>query len=260
MLSDEECRRCAQDILRAERQKTPIPQPSRTFPAMDVGDAYRIQDLWARGRAAQGARMVGYKIGLTSHAMQKALHALEPDSGLIFDDAVYRHGAQIPADRFLKPLLEVELAFTMGEDLQGPGAQIDDVLRATQFLSPAFEIVDRRTDLPRTITDTIADNAAFGAIVIGPKSVRPVDVDVRWVGATLARNGVIEESGVSAAVMGHPAAAVAWLANRLHICGAKVGKGQIILSGAFMRPVDVRPGDEIIADYGSLGPLAVSFV
>ncbi|MGH8139401.1 MAG: 2-keto-4-pentenoate hydratase [Steroidobacteraceae bacterium] len=260
MLSDEECRRCAEDILRAARHREPIQQPTRTFPAMDILDAYRIQDLCVQARIAGGARVVGHKIGLTSRAMQVALQTNEPDSGRILDDAVYRHGAQIRADSFLKPLLEVEVAFIMGENLEGPDVRTEDVMRATQRVVPALEIVDRRTDLPRTLIDTIADNAAFGAIVIGADSRPPKDVDVGWLGATLARNGVIEESGVSAAVMGHPAAAVAWLANRLHGAGAGLEKGQLVLSGAFMRPVNVKAGDSILADYGPLGTLGVSFV
>lgn len=260
VLSDDERRRCAADILRAERQKKPSVQPSRMFPAIGIEDAYRIQDLCAQARIAQGARLIGYKIGLTSHAMQTALQTSEPDSGHIFDDAVHRTGARIPADAFTRPRLEAELAFVLGEPLQGPGARIEDVLRATQAVTPALEIVDRRTDLPRTIADTIADNAAFGGIVVGTRPLPLPEADIRWVGATLSRNGVIEESGLSAAVMGHPAAAVAWLANRLHAAHSRLEKGQIVLSGAFMRSIEVGAGDVVVADYGPFGTLEVTFV
>jgi 2-oxo-hept-3-ene-1,7-dioate hydratase len=259
MLTDAERQRAANDLMRAEQERKPIPQLSRTFPNIEIEDAYRIQDLWAEKRIAKGARVVGHKIGLTSRAMQLASKMTEPDYGRILDDALYNDGAQIDANSFLKPRLEVELAFIMGEDLEGPGTRIYDVMRATEFVVPALEIIDYRTDVPRAITDTIADNAAFGAIVVGGRTIRPMDVDVRWIGATLSKNGTIEESGVSAAIMGHPAAGIAWLVNKLHCVGAKLQKGQIVLGGSFTRPVDIAAGDVIHADYGSLGAIGVSF-
>jgi 2-oxo-hept-3-ene-1,7-dioate hydratase len=160
---------------------------------------------------------------------------------------------------FLKPRLEVELAFVMGADLEGSGLRIYDVMRATELIVPALEIIDYRTEVPRAITDTIADNAAFGAMVVGGRPVRPLDVDIRWIGATLSKNGIIEESGVSAAVMGHPAAGIAWLVNKLHAVDTGLKKGQIVLSGSFTRPVDIKAGDVIHADYGPLGAIGVSF-
>lgn len=260
MLTEDERRRGAEEILRAEREGKPVPQLSKTFPAMELADAYRVQDLWAEQRIAKGARVVGHKIGLTSRAMQLASKMTEPDYGRILDDSLFNDGARIPASRFIKPRLEVELAFVMGEDLGGPGVRIHDVLRATEFVVPALEIIDYRTEVPRAIVDTIADNAAFGAIVLGGRTIRPFDVDIRWVGATLSQNGVIEESGVSAAIMGHPAAGIAWLVNKLHDVDAKLLKGQIVLAGSFTRPVDIAKGDVISADYGPLGTIGVSFI
>ena len=204
MLTDDERRQGAQLLFDAERQREAIPQLSKTFPGIEIVDAYRIQDLWAELKMALGVGVAGHKIGLTSRAMQMASKMTEPDYGRIYDDAIYNDGAQIPAGRFLKPRLEVELAFVMGEDLEGPGKRIYDVMRAAEYVIPALEIIDYRTEVPRAITDTIADNAAFGAIVVGGRPIRPMDVDIRWVGATLSKNGTIEESGVSAAIMGHP--------------------------------------------------------
>jgi len=260
MLSDEERCRGAEDILRAERERKPIPQLSKTFPKMEIEDAYRVQDMWAEARIANGARMIGHKIGLTSRAMQMASKMTEPDYGRILDDALYNDGAQIPIDRFIKPRLEVELAFVMGEDLSGPGVRIYDVMRATEFVVPALEIIDYRTEVPRAIVDTIADNAAFAAILVGGRVIKPMDVDIRWIGATLSKNGIIEESGVSAAIMGHPAAGIAWLVNKLHAVGAKLEKGQIVLAGSFTRPVDIVKGDTIQVDYGPIGAIGCSFV
>lgn len=260
MLTDEERRSAAQALLGAEESRVPIPQLSKTYPQIEIEDAYRIQDLWAEGRIAKGARVAGHKIGLTSRAMQMASKMTEPDYGRILDDALFNDGAQIRADLFIKPRLEVELAFIMGEDLEGPNTRTYDVMRATEFIVPALEIIDYRTEVPRAITDTIADNAAFGAIVVGGRVIRPMDVDIRWIGATLSKNGIIEESGVSAAVMGHPSAGIAWLVNKLHAVGGKLEKGQIVLAGSFTRPVDIAAGDVIQADYGPLGALGVSFL
>jgi 2-oxo-hept-3-ene-1,7-dioate hydratase len=260
MLNEADRRRGADELLRAEREGKPIVQLSRTFPDMEIEDAYRVQDIWAEARIANGARVVGHKIGLTSRAMQMASKMTEPDYGRILDDAFYHDGAQVPAARFIKPRLEVELAFVMGEDLGGPGARVYDVMRAVEFVTPAIEIIDYRTEVPRAIVDTIADNAAFGAIVVGGRLIRPMDVDIRWIGATLSKNGVIEESGVSAAIMGHPAAGIAWLVNKLHAVGTKLLKGQIVLAGSFTRPVDIESGDVIQADFGPLGAIGLSFV
>lgn len=260
MLNNKERQKAAADLYRAEHERKVIPQLSRTFPKIELEDSYAIQRLWAEMHIAKGARQIGHKIGLTSRAMQMASKITEPDYGHLLDTMLYRDGAQIPASRFLKPRLEVELAFVMGEDLSGPGAQIYDVMRATEFVVPAMEIIDYRTEVPRAITDTIADNAASGGMIVGGRMIRPFDVDIRWVGATLSKNGIIEELGVSAAIMGHPAAGIAWLVNKLAVVSAKLERGQIVLAGSFTRPVDIASGDVIQADYGPLGSVGVSFV
>jgi 2-oxo-hept-3-ene-1,7-dioate hydratase len=169
---------------------------------------------------------------------------------------VYDDGAEIPAGRFLAPRLEVELAFGMGEALDGPGARIYDVMRAADFAIPALEIIDYRTEVPRAI----ADNAAAAALVVGGRTIRRMDVDIRWVGATLSKNGVIEESGVSAAIIGHPAAGIAWLVNKLAPLGGRLERGEIVLAGSFTRPDSVAAGDVVHADYGPLGAIGVAFI
>lgn len=259
MISDQNRQAAADSILEAEQTRKVIPQLSKTYPDMDIEDAYEIQRRWAQGRLAKGAKIVGRKIGLTSRAMQLASKMTEPDYGLILDDALFKDGASIPAKTFIKPRLETELAFIMGEDLSGEGCQIHDVMRATEYVTPALEIIDYRTEVPRAIVDTIADNAAFGAIVLGGRVFQPFDIDIRWVPATLSRNGVIEESGVSAAIMGHPAAGLAWLVNKLAPLGDGLKKGDIVLGGSFTRPIDITSGDTVFADYGELGSIGVQF-
>lgn len=259
MLSEPERLQGATDLHRAERERRTIPQLSVTFPGIELEDAYAVQRLWMQARVRDGARVVGHKIGLTSRAMQLASKLTEPDYGHLLDDMVYDDGARIPAARFLAPRLEVELAFVMGADLAGPGARAHDVLRATELVVPALEIIDYRTEVPRAVTDTIADNAAAAGVVVGGRLVRPFDVDPRWVAATLSKNGVIEESGVSAAVMGHPAAGVAWLVNKLAPLGDGLKAGELVLAGSFTRPVSIAAGDVIHADYGPLGSIGVAF-
>jgi 2-oxo-hept-3-ene-1,7-dioate hydratase len=260
VLSDEQCRACAQELLRAPGERRLAAPPSRAYPHMTIADAYRIQDLWTEAREAGGARVIGRKVGLTSRAMQVAYAMTEPDYGRILDDAVHGDGARIRAATFFKPRVEVELAFVLGTALAGPGVRMYDAVRAAEFVVPALEVIDHRAESSRAVVDMIADNAAFGAIVVGGRAIRPMDADIRWIGATLSKNGLIEESGVSASVMGHPAAAVAWLANALAAVGARLEPGQIVLSGSFTRPVDVVEGDVIHADYGPLGSIGLSFV
>jgi 2-oxo-hept-3-ene-1,7-dioate hydratase len=259
MLNENECREIARALLGAGENRKPIEKPSESHPALEIADAYRIQDFWAEEKIRGGARLIGHKIGLTSRAMQRTARIDEPDYGRIFSDAVHDNGARMEAASFIAARVEMELAFIMGDALEGPDVRLYDVLRATEFVVPALEINDFRTRTPRTLADTIADNAAFGAVVVG-SPVLPHDVDLRRVGAALSKNGVIEESGLSAAVMGHPAASVAWLVNKLHSLGEKLEKGEIILTGSFARPIDIDAGDVIHADYGPLGTLGISFI
>jgi 2-oxo-hept-3-ene-1,7-dioate hydratase len=260
MLTPAQRQQCAQDLYNAEMTQTVIPQLTKTYPQMVLDDAYAIQRQWAKLHTDKGARVVGHKIGLTSRAMQMASNFNEPDFGHLLDSMLFADGAAIPAGRFRKPRLEVELSFVMGEDLRGPNVQIYDVLRATEFIQPALEIIDYRTEVPRQICDTIADNAASGGMVIGGRTIRPFDVDLRWVGATLSQNGVIEETGLAAGIMGHPAAGVAWLVKKLNEVGEGLKAGQVVLAGSFTRPIAIKPGDVVHADYGPLGGIGVRFV
>jgi len=259
MITETERRQAADALLEAGRTRKPVHQVSKTWPAMEIEDAYAVQKLWADSKVAQGARIVGHKIGLTSRAMQMASKMTEPDYGMLMDDMLYVDGARIPAASFHAPRLEVELAFVLGKPLGGKHVTIYDVLDATAYVTPALEIIDYRTEVPRAIVDTIADNAAAAAMVTGGRVVRPMDIDLRWVSATLSKNGVIEESGVSAAIMGHPAMGIVWLANKLALHGITMQAGHILLAGSFTRPTAVAAGDTIHADFGPLGSIGVSF-
>ncbi|WP_409330852.1 2-oxo-hept-4-ene-1,7-dioate hydratase [Trujillonella humicola] len=251
----------------AERTRVPIRQLSLQYPDMTIEDAYAVQHAWVRSKVAAGRTVVGRKIGLTSRVMQQALSISEPDYGALYDDMVFDDGGTVPHDRFIFPRVEVELAFVLGRPLKGPGVTLFDVLGAVEYVTPALEILDARVQMRdpetghlRTIVDTIADNAADAGLVLGGRPVRPFDVDLRWVCALLYRNGQIEESGVAAAVLNHPANGVAWLTNRLGAHGVTLEAGQVILAGSFTRPVPAADGDLFTADFGPLGSLGCRFV
>jgi 2-oxo-hept-3-ene-1,7-dioate hydratase len=256
----------AQRIIEAERTKQPTKQISQLHPELTIDDAYAIQAAGVRLAEAAGRVVRGRKIGLTSKVMQDAVGINEPDSGVIYADMFYEHGDTVPFDRFIAPRIEVELAFVLGVDLTGPGCTLEDVLEATSYVTPAVEILDARiqmadpeTGSSRTIVDTVADNAADAGIIVAHQRFDVHDIDLPWVCAVLRRNGQIEESGVAAAVLDHPANGVAWLANRLAGQGTSLRAGEVILGGSFTRIVWVRRGDEFVADYGGLGTLGFRF-
>ena len=250
----------ADELVKAKRTRTPVPLLTARHPEMTIEDSYAVQNLWADRQLASGRRLAGHKIGLTSKAMQAATGITEPDYGIILDDMVLENGAVLQWDAYTHPRVEVELAFVLGRPLAGPHATLFDVLDATDYVVPALEILDSRIEMEgRTIVDTIADNAAMGAMVVGGNPVRAADVDLRWVSALLYRNQGIEETGVAAGVLNHPAAGVYWLANKLAAHGTVLQAGEIILAGSFTRPMWVYQGDTVFADYGPLGTITCRF-
>lgn len=251
---------------RAEKERRRIRPPSAQYPGFTIEDAYEVQRRWVALKLAEGRRIRGHKIGLTSRAMQSMSGITEPDYGALLDDMFYADGADLPFGRFIEPRLECELAFVIGRPLAGPNCTIFDVLNATDYVVPAVEIIDLRTlnvdpetKASRKVQDNIADNAANAALVMGGRPVTPMDVDLRWVAALCYRNGVIEESGVAAAVMNHPANGIAWLANKLAPHGVKLEPGQVVLAGSFTRAVPARLGDMFHIDYGPLGAITCRF-
>lgn len=260
-LDDDAVVAVADELAEADRTRTPVPLLTARHEGMTVADAYAVQRTWRERGEARGRRVVGHKIGLTSKAMQAATGITEPDYGVIFDDMVLESGSVVEHARYSNVRVEVELAFVLASPLEGPGITVTDVLRATDRVVPALEILDARVEMPgRTIVDTISDNAAMGAMVVGGRPVRVDDVDLRWVSALLYRNETIEETGVAAGVLGHPAAGVAWLANKLAAHGDSLAAGETVLAGSFTRPTWVHPGDTVHADYGTLGAVTCRFV
>jgi 2-oxo-hept-3-ene-1,7-dioate hydratase len=257
----------AQELHRSERTRVQVEQFSKRHPGMDIDDSYAIQREWMKLKRAEGRTVIGHKIGLTSRAMQLASQITEPDYGTLLDDMLLRDGSDVQAARFIVPRFEVEFAFVLARPLEGPGVTLLDVLNATDYVVPALELIDARieqfdrdTKAPRKVLDTIADNAANAAIVMGGRPMKPDAVDWRWAGALLYKNGVIEESGLGAAVLNHPGNGVAWLANKLAPHGESLAAGEIVLGGSFTRPVACAAGDTFHADYGPLGSISIRFV
>ncbi|MFT4041523.1 MAG: 2-oxo-hepta-3-ene-1,7-dioic acid hydratase [Gordonia sp. (in: high G+C Gram-positive bacteria)] len=261
MLSTQTINEIADELAAADRDRTTIPLLTVRYPEMTVEDSYAVQNEWRRRAIAAGRRPVGRKIGLTSKVMQAATGITEPDYGAIFDDMVFANGSVIEHGRFSNVRIEVELAFILGAAVDGPNTTLFDILRATEYVVPALEILSSRIEMAgRTIVDTISDNAAMGGVVYGGNPMRCDDIDLRWVSALLYRNETIEESGVAAAVLNHPAAGVAWLANKLAAHGDRLEAGEIVLAGSFTRPMWVERGDTVLADYGRMGTVSCRFV
>lgn len=265
-LTSSEISSAAERLHHAEKTRTQIRQLSLDHPGITIDDSYAIQKAWIGIKVSEGLVVRGHKIGLTSKAMQSALNINEPDSGVLLDDMFFADGGLVPTDRFIATRVEAELAFVMKHRLSGPDCTLFDVLNATDFVVPALEILDTRvqrvdaeTKSTRKIFDTIADNAANAGIVLGGRPMRPLETDLRWVGAMCHRNGQLEETGLAAGVLNHPATSVAWLANKIAPHGLALEPGQVVLAGSFIRPIETRKGDTIQADYGPWGTVSCYF-
>jgi len=260
VLSDDDRKKAAAQLIEAENTRTQMVQLSETWPDITIEDAYAIQSEVTAQKVAAGARVIGHKIGLTSKAMQRSTQIDEPDYGHLLDIMMVADGAKVKHADYCVPRVECELTFVLGEPLKGPGVGLLDVLRATEYVVPSIEIIDARIQNPRKIFDTVSDNGAAAGIVIGGRPVGPMDVDLRWVGGIMYRNSEIEETGIAAGVLGHPAMGIAWLANKVAPFGTVLEPGHIMLSGSFIRPVWAEPGDTLHADFGELGGVSVQFV
>jgi 2-oxo-hept-3-ene-1,7-dioate hydratase len=254
----------AEDHERARLTVTPIDRVTKRYPGATLDDAYAIQQAWVDLQVAGGAVVRGHKIGLTSRAMQQAMRIDEPDFGALLDDMFVADGATVEARCYIDPKIEVELAFVLRHRIDGEDVTAADVYAATDHVTPALELIDARSHridpadgTPRTVRDTIADNAANAAIVTGGRPVLPGEIDLRWVPAILKRNGVVEETGVAAGVLDDPVNGVVWLARRLHRLGIALEAGETVLAGSFTRPVDLRAGDDIEVDFHDLGRITL---
>ncbi len=268
MLTEDQINLAADNLYSAEKNRQQIEPLTLTHPDMTMDDAYAVQSQWVNRKVKQdGRKVVGYKIGLTSRAMQRVMKIDTPDYGVLLDDMVFENNSEIQVADFLDPQIEVELAFVLKERLFGTDVTPEQVMAATDYVIPAFELIAARsfrvhpeTGYTRTVCDTISDNAANAGIIMGGRKVTPDDVDLRWCGAIVKRNGVIEQTGLAAAVLDHPANGICWIAKRFAQHGIGLEPGQMLLSGSFTAPIKVQAGDVVAAEYGALGDLKVMFV
>ncbi|OBI50213.1 2-keto-4-pentenoate hydratase [Mycobacterium sp. E796] len=250
----------AADLAQAERSREPIAPLTAAYPDIDVVDAYEIQLINIRQRVAEGARVLGHKVGLSSKAMQQMMGVDEPDYGHLLDEMQVFEDTPVKAGRYLYPRVEVEVGFILSDDLPGAGCTEDDVLAATEALVPSIELIDTRiTDWKIALCDTIADNASSAGFVLGEARVSPADIDVKAIDAVLTRNGEVIAEGRSDAVLGNPVTAVAWLSRKVESFGVRLRKGDIVLPGSCTRAIDARAGDEFVADFTGLGSVRLSF-
>jgi 2-oxo-hept-3-ene-1,7-dioate hydratase len=277
MFDDALIEQLAQELETAEHTRTQLEHFSKRFAGMTIEDGYRINRAWMKIKARQGRKVIGHKIGLTSRAMQISSNIDEPDYGTLLDTMRYtcRGGEvlRIPVKNFIAPRVEVELAFILKSELKGTSITVEDVMAATDYVTPAIEIIDarieqfdRHTRAPRKVFDTISDNAANAGIVLGDITtdaryrIDPRTSNLPWVGAICRYNGVVEETGLAAGVQGHPAVGIAWLANKLAPWGEHLSAGEIVLAGSFTKPVPAKAGDVFDVDYGPHGRLQFEFV
>jgi 2-oxo-hept-3-ene-1,7-dioate hydratase len=275
MLDDALIAQLAAELQQSQTTRVQVEHFSKRYPGMTVDDGYRISRAWVAQQVQAGAQVIGHKIGLTSRAMQISSQLDEPDYGTLLDhmryDCTPGQVLDIPVQHFVAPRVEVELAFVLKAPLVGPNVTVEQVLDATDYITPAIEIIDsrieqfdRHTKVMRKVYDTISDNAANGGIVLGGQRVAPRSVNRPWCGAILRQNGAVEETGLAAGVQGDPAVGIAWLANKLAPWGETLQPGHIVLAGSFTRPVAAKAGDLFEAEYaspaGPLGTLAFRFV
>lgn len=262
MLSDTIRKEIAADIYRCFENKSQIPLLNSRFPDMELEDSYRIQEHVVESFKSAGHRVKGYKIGLTSRPMQEMANSTEPDYSAILDNMFHVEAGESARSDWQQPLVEIEMAFVMKERLEGPGINVAEVIRATDFVLPAIEIVDFRVayEPGMDVRDTIADLAAVGGVILGGNPVGLREIDIRNVSGSLLVNGEVREQGSSSAVLGNPLNAVAWLANKLSEFGVAFEPGDVILSGSFLRALPVNAGDDIVARFDNgFGDITFSF-
>ncbi len=249
-------------LLKAEQGGVPT---AATPSPLTFAEAYAVQDALLRLKIASGSRLRGYKVGLTSPILQKGMGAAEPIYGHLTDAMVHASGSTILTERLVRPRIEVELAFVLGRPLHGPECTLWDALDAVAYVVPALELVDCRLAQPNpgeralSLSDFVSDNSSSAGIILGVSPFRPDSTDLRRVGAICLRNGVIEDTGLAAAVLDHPAESLVWLANRLAGRGEGLEAGHIVLAGAFTVPVSVAAGDTVHVDYGPQGSVTCHF-
>jgi len=260
-MNNEQINQAAEMLYKAEKTRVPIDLITVQFPDVNAEDAYNIQLKYTEKRLSDDkVKIIGKKIGLTSEAMRAMVNVDEPDYGHLFDDMYYEMEVPIEVSSMLAPKIESEIAFVLKKELKGPGIKVTDVIEATAGVIPSFEIIDSRFNDPKIkFEDTVADNGSSAKLILGTNITDLKSVDLRTTGLVLEKNGKIIDTAAGAAVMGNPAVAVAWLANKLYKYGITLKPGEIILSGSLTRAYEIKPGDTFTATFGGLGTVKAVF-
>lgn len=252
--------KAATALMEAETKKKPIAPFTSSTEEISVDDAYNIQLYQIRQKVEKGAVIVGKKIGLTSKAMQEMLNVNEPDYGHLLNDMMYGDGDTITLNKFIQPRIEFEIAFVLKKDIAGPGVTMNDVIEATDYVIPALEIIDSRIkDWQIKFEDTVADNGSSAGAIMGSSTAKLDNLDLSKVKMTVFRNDEYLDSATGSAVMGHPAEAVAWLANALGSYGISLHAGEVILSGALSKAIPIEDGDTFTAEFEHIGAVTATF-
>lgn len=250
----------AKELLQAERERCPIDPITARYSPITIQDAYRIQLETIKMKEKEGCKVVGKKIGLTSMAMQEMFDVREPDYGCILDSLICSEWNTVDTFNLIQPKIEAEIAFVLNEDLKGPGVNVAKVLKATEGIIPALEVIDSRIkNWKIKICDTIADNASIGRVILGARMTAVKDLDLRLIGLVFKKNGVIASTSSGAAVLGNPAQAVTWLANKLSEYNVSLKQGDLILSGSLIPAVDIKSGDSVEAEFDRIGSVSAYF-
>lgn len=259
-LSPETIAQLAEHLENCQLQAKDTPKITNDHPDMDWDDAYAIQDVILQRKLARGARVVGLKAGLTSHAKMKQMGVTDPVFGFLVDEYVVSEGATVNVSELIHPKVEPEIAFVLKHALKGPGCHIGAVLAATEFVLPGIEVIDSRyRDFKFDLKSVVADNTSAARFVVGGQAIRPEQVDLRTVGVVLEKNGEPVALGAGAAVLGHPAAAIAMLANHLGRRGQEIPAGSLILSGGVTEAVAVNAGDNVTLRVQGMGSVGLRF-
>ena len=249
---------CINRVDRAEKEREELIRLTEDYPEFTVEDGYVVQEQLISRRIDEGNRVVGYKLGLTSKPKQEMMGVHEPTYGVLLDYMQLEEGEPVRYSELIHPKAEPEIAFYLNEDIEGPAVTGADVLAATKYVFPAIEIIDSRyKDFKFTLADVVADNSSSSRFILGGRPCKASDVDLSLMGMVMNKNGEIETTGAGAAVLGHPATAIAWLVKKLYHRGDKLRKGQIILSGAITAAITIKPGDVVQANFEKLGSVTV---
>jgi len=259
MLPEKEIEEIAESLFKSERERKTMHPLTEKYPGITIEDSYKIQSSVLKRK--KNEKVVGKKIGLTSKPMQDLLGVNEPDYGYITDKMVIPEGGPVNISELIQPKIEGEIAFVFGEGLKGPGVTASEVLKKTIGVVPAIEVIDSRIkDWKIKIQDTIADNASSARVILGSKLTSIKDIDLRLIGLVLEKNGKIVSTGAGAAVLGSPAQAVAWLANKLSEFDVDINPNEFVMSGSLVKAEDVKAGDCVTATFDRLGKVSTRFV